>query len=63
MAITAAFQELSNWIGQVGRLKLYDEAYPVPRMAELVEEVYLTIGEFAVECQKYYLRPSYGTFN
>ena len=45
----------------MGRLKLYSEALAgSPRMQELIADVYLGIGELAVDSQKYYLRPSYG---
>ena len=45
----------------MGRLKHYSEAlHDSPRMEELIADVYLGIGELAVDSQKYYLRPSYG---
>ena len=45
----------------MGWLKIYSEALPDSRkMEELIADVYLGIGELAVDSQKYYLRPSYG---
>ena len=61
-AINAAFAELMHsWLGDLGRLRLYSETMqPSQRMEEFVADVYLGIGELAVDSQKYYLRPSYG---
>ena len=45
----------------MGRLKDYSKALrDSPRMEELIADVYLAIGELAIDSQKYYLRPSYG---
>lgn len=45
----------------MGRLKKYSEALPDSRkMEELIADVYLEIGELAVDSLKYYLRSSYG---
>jgi hypothetical protein len=56
-----AFNELTkSWIGKISRLNLYSEAYPdTGRMSELIEDVYLGVGELAVESQRYYLRKPY----
>ena len=44
----------------MGRLKHYSEALPDSRkMEELIADVYLGIGELAVDSQKLYTRPSY----
>lgn len=61
-AINSAFAELMHsWLGDLGRLRLYSEALqPSQRMDEFLADVYLGIGELAVDSQRYYLRPSYG---
>ena len=42
-------------------MRLYSEALKSSqRMDEFLADVYLGIGELAVDSQKYYLRPSYG---
>ena len=52
---------MGPWIGNIGRLKQYSEALPDSRkMQELIADVYLGIGELAVDSQKYDPRPSYG---
>lgn len=45
----------------MGRLKQYSEALPASaKMDEFIADVYLGIGELAMDAVKYYLRPSYG---
>ena len=45
----------------MGRLKKYSEALPAsPEMEAFVADVYLGVGELAVDSQRYYLRPPYG---
>lgn len=45
----------------MGRLKKYSEALPAsPEMDAFVADVYLGVGELAVDSQRYYLRPPYG---
>ena len=60
--INAAFAELmQSWLGDLGRLRLYSETLqPSQRMEGFLADVFLGVGELAVESQKYYLRPSYG---
>ena len=44
----------------MGRLKKYSEALPASReMDGFIADVYLGIGELAVDSQKYYLQPPY----
>ena len=52
---------MHSWLGDLGRLRLYSEALESsPRIDEFLADVYLGIGELAVDSQNYYLRPSYG---
>ena len=44
----------------MGRLKKYSQALPASReMDGFIADVYLGIGELAVDSQRYYLQPSY----
>lgn len=62
-AITLIFKELESWIGNTGRLHLYSDAYPTSsRMEALMVDVYLGIGELAIESIEYYSRSPYARF-
>ncbi|KAL8949005.1 MAG: hypothetical protein Q9222_004845 [Ikaeria aurantiellina] len=64
MAINSILEELTkSWMGEPGRLCLYSDAYPSSsRMEGFLADVYLAIGELAVESAEYYSRPPYTRF-